>query len=233
MPGEGPGAAICQRHRAGGRSAPVRGRRPDSCPADTGLGTCLEVGQTPEGPRGSLRGHRGGGRGRGAVCLLAQRLLAGQAGYGDRGRAALETASDGRTGRAAAHSGASRGTKALRQRPSCRGCQRLAHCAAGPGESARDNPERIPPRCLERIGPGAPNASRERAACRSRPAGVSGPAPVIRHPARRGPVPRYPVHGHGSCRQPTSRANRGPEGAGGLWRRGGTGGPARIRSLPE
>ena len=47
-----PARRFSSRRRAGGRPAPVRGRRPDSRPADTGLGACLEMGQTPAGHRG-------------------------------------------------------------------------------------------------------------------------------------------------------------------------------------
>ena len=47
MPGERPRTAVWNRRRAGGRPAPVRRWRPDSCPADTALGADMEVGPTP------------------------------------------------------------------------------------------------------------------------------------------------------------------------------------------
>ena len=45
-----PARRFAHRRRAGGRPAPVRRGRPDSRPADAGLGARLEMGQTPARP---------------------------------------------------------------------------------------------------------------------------------------------------------------------------------------
>ena len=46
-----PARRFAHRRRAGGRPAAIRGRRPDSRPADAGLGARLEMGQTPQDHR--------------------------------------------------------------------------------------------------------------------------------------------------------------------------------------
>ena len=56
--------------------------RPDSRPADTRLGACLEMGQTPAGHRGAPGSHPTGVCVHCAVCFLAQRLVAWPVGRG-------------------------------------------------------------------------------------------------------------------------------------------------------
>ena len=208
MPGERPRTAVCHRRRAGGRPAPVRRGRPDSRPADTGLGARLEMGQTPAGHRGALGSHPTGVREHRAVCFLAQCLVARPVGRG----------TGGRTPRPAARDDAVREQRLslVRQEGQKLFDSARVAVAASDWSNARLDLEKA----LTTLGGEAPfEKLREPAQALLKKVeqelrveadrrASAGPSPAVRRQTRRSPVPRYAVHRHGSGRQPGSRAHR-------------------------
>ena len=126
-----PARRFRQRRRAGGRPAPVRGRRPDPRPADAAWERAWKWGKRRQGHRGAPGGQHAGRREHGAVHRLAQRLAARASSTSrsrksvGRGSASMDALEEQRLALVAA-----RGAKALRQRPGRRGRQRLARRAA-------------------------------------------------------------------------------------------------------
>ncbi len=87
------------------------------------------------------------------------------------------------------------------------------------------------PRHLEGVRSNAARPCGAGAAHRDRSPRISGPLPGFRQAPGRGPVPRHPLYGDGSGRQPGGCARRCPRCIGGLSRPRGFGRPAAIRCL--